>query len=154
MKVRLAEREDIDQLIRMRWDFSIEHNSEIKTVPEEYAVFEAECQAFFNRAFDGDKWVFWVAETDGVVVSHIFLERIEKVPRPGRVTRPFLYMTNVYTKPEFRGKGVGSQLLSAVNEWAEQDKNEFIIVWPSDEGVPFYERNGYTRCVEPLEKVF
>lgn len=154
MKLRMAEPSDIEQLIRMRWDFTIEDYPNIKTGNEEYKAFEVECTEFFSRAFEAGNWAFWVAEIDNVIASHIFLQMIEKVPRPGRITYPFLYMTNVYTKPEYRGQGVGSKLLDAVNKWAEQQKSEFIIVWPSESAVPFYERKGYQKCGDPLEKVF
>jgi len=63
-------------------------------------------------------------------------------------------MTNVYTIPEYRGQGIGSELLSNINEWANEQKYEFIIVWPSDEGVSFYNKNGYKHCKEPMEIIF
>lgn len=87
-------------------------------------------------------------------VAYIYIELIRKVPRPGRVTNPFAYMTNVYTLPEYRGKGIGSILITKVNEWAAKMNYEFIIVWPSDTGIEFYSRNGYSLCKEPMEKHF
>lgn len=83
----------------------------------------------------------------------MYIELIEKVPRPGRITRPFAYMTNVYTIPEWRGKGVGGKLLSRINTWVKDNHYEFVIVWPSDEGTEFYKRHGYTQCQDPLEFV-
>ncbi|WP_372631490.1 GNAT family N-acetyltransferase [Cohnella sp.] len=61
------------------------------------------------------------------------------------------YMTNVYTDPEYRSRGIGSRLLQAIREWAAASKYEFIIVWPSEEGKEFYSRNGYTLCNDPME---
>jgi GNAT superfamily N-acetyltransferase len=95
----------------------------------------------------------WVAELDGLIVSHIYLEKIYKVPRPGRITHPFIYMTNVYTIPEYRGKGIGSKLIKEIEEWSRKQEFEFIIVWPSDWSVEFYQRNGYKHCSEPVELV-
>lgn len=60
-------------------------------------------------------------------------------------------MTNVYTIPEIRGEGIGSQLIAKVNEWSKEQKNEFIIVWPSETSIDFYKRNGYKHCKEPME---
>ncbi|WP_338080684.1 GNAT family N-acetyltransferase [Cohnella luojiensis] len=48
-----------------------------------------------------------VAETNGVIASRIYIQLIDKVPRPGRVTYPFAYMTNVYTDPDYRSRGIG-----------------------------------------------
>lgn len=153
MELRMANKLDIAQLIRMRWDFTLEDYPEMGKGTK-YNTFEKECGDFLEGAIDSRDWFIWVAENEGKIISHIYIELIKKVPRPGRVTNPFAYMTNVYTVPEFRGKGVGSKLLSKVNEWAAEMKYEFIIVWPSDTSIEFYGRNGYTHCKEPMEKHF
>ncbi|WP_059172393.1 GNAT family N-acetyltransferase [Bacillus sp. FJAT-27445] len=150
MRIRLAEKRDIEQLIKMRWDFTLE-DYPAAALESDYDAFELECRVFLENAMDGGRWFIWVAEEEGRIVSHIYIELIQKVPRPGRVTRPFAYMTNVYTVPEYRGKGIGSKLILAINEWVKDSKYEFIIVWPSEDGVPFYERNGYSHCKEPME---
>ncbi|WP_409273486.1 GNAT family N-acetyltransferase [Neobacillus sp. SCS-31] len=148
--IRLAEERDIDQLIKLRWDFTMEDYPS-SALDSDYKAFEMECKAFLEKAIDSGQWFIWIAEEEGRVLSHSYIELIQKVPRPGRVTRPFAYMTNVYTVPEYRGKGIGSQLITAINEWAKANQYEFIIVWPSEEGVHFYEKNGYSHCKEPME---
>lgn len=153
MKLRLAEKTDIDQLIKMRWDFTLEDYPEMGEGIE-YHSFEKECREFLETALDSGRWFVWIAEEEEEIISHIYIELIHKVPRPGRVTNPFAYMTNVYTAPECRGKGVGSKLLSKVNEWSKEINYEFIIVWPSETSVQFYERNGYSLCNEPMEQHF
>ena len=52
---------------------------------------------FLGNAINSGQWIIWVAEENKRVVSHIYIELIQKVPRPGRFTYPFAYMTNVYT---------------------------------------------------------
>jgi GTP cyclohydrolase III len=69
MNIRLAEEKDITQLIRMRWDFTIEHDQSKEQTP--YDAFEKECQAFLENAINGDQWYIWVAEENGKVVSQI-----------------------------------------------------------------------------------
>ncbi|WP_225229305.1 GNAT family N-acetyltransferase [Paenibacillus gallinarum] len=152
--IRTANKEDIDQLIRLRWDYTMEYDVEGKLKNENYDIFYNECRAFLLNIFQSRKWYVWIAEEDGIIVSNIYIELIHKVPRPGRITNPFAYMTNVYTKPDYRGKGIGSNLISQINDWAKESKYEFIIVWPSDEGVDFYKRNGYQHCKEPMENMF
>jgi GNAT superfamily N-acetyltransferase len=154
MEIRLARQEDIVSLIRMRWDFTLEHDTSGKVKEEDYAYFNDECREFLMNAIGGNDWYIWVAELDEKIVSHIFIELVHKVPRPGRITYPFAYMTNVYTLPDYRGKGIGSKLLTRINEWAKEQKYEFVIVWPSDESIEFYRRNGYRHCKEPMESMF
>mgnify|MGYP003548202598 FL=1 len=78
------------------------------------------------------------------------MELIHKVPRPGRITHPFVYMTNVYTIPAERNKGIGSNLLTVVNKWVDSNEYEFVIVWPSDDSIEFYKRKGYISCNEAM----
>jgi len=92
-----------------------------------------------------------VAEENDKIVSHIYIELIHKVPRLRRETYPFAYMTNVYTVPEYRGKGIGSKVLREINKWISENKYEFVIVWPSEDSIPYYERNRYVHCKEPME---
>ncbi|CAM3726695.1 GNAT family N-acetyltransferase [Mesobacillus thioparans] len=153
MEFRLATKQDIQHLIKMRWDFALEDYPKMGEGIE-YRSFEKECQHFLETALENGRWFVWVAEKEGEIISHIYIELIEKVPRPGRITKPFAYMTNVYTVPAYRGKGVGSELLSIVNSWVEENKFEFIIVWPSDKSINFYGKNGYTHCQEPMERHF
>ncbi|SFM47517.1 Predicted N-acetyltransferase YhbS [Gracilibacillus orientalis] len=149
MNLRLAETKDIKQLIRMRWDFTIEYD-ESKRI-QSFADFEKECQSFLENAIESDQWFIWIAEENGKVVSHIYIELIQKVPRPGKVTYPFAYMTNVYTVPEYRNMGVGSKILKTINKWIKENHYEFVIVWPSDESINYYKKNGYVHCTEPME---
>lgn len=153
MELRLAHEKDIDQLIKMRWDFTLEDYPKMGEGTE-YSTFEKECGDFLEEAIGSGEWFIWIAENDSRIVSHIYIELLKKVPRPGRITNPFAYMTNVYTVPEYRGQRVGSKLLFKVNEWAAEMKYEFIIVWPSESSIEFYGRNGYTHCKEPMEKHF
>ncbi|MFH5183827.1 GNAT family N-acetyltransferase [Paenibacillus sp. TAB 01] len=150
MNIRLAKNED--QLIRMRWDFTNEYN-ENKIEEDRYVDFYLECKSFLTKAINEDNWFIWVVDLDGLILSHIYLELIQKVPRPGRTTHPFIYMTNVYTLPEHRGQGLGSKLLKEIEAWSREKEYEFIIVWPSDWSTEFYERNGYKLCKEPMELI-
>ncbi len=149
MNIRLAEEKDIPQLIKMRWDFTIEYDESKQSAS--VADFEKECQVFLEDALNSGKWFVWVAEENGKILSHIYIELIQKVPRPGRKTYPFAYMTNVYTVPEFRNKGIGSKLLNTINKWIKENNYEFVIVWPSDESINYYEKNNYVLCKQPME---
>jgi GNAT superfamily N-acetyltransferase len=148
MNIRKALPQDIDQLVRMRWNFTNEDYPEVKA---DYDAFYTECRAFLEEALQGNRWSIWLAEVDGVIISHIFVQFIQKVPRPGRVTHPFAYMTNVYTLPEYRGQGIGSRIMQTIEQWGRDMLLEFIIVWPADDSVHFYEKNGYKLCTEPME---
>ena len=60
------------------------------------------------------------------------------------------YLTNVYTRPGVRGRGLGAKLLSATTEWACEHGLELLIVWPSELSQTLYHRHGFAATGEPL----
>ena len=65
--------------------------------------------------------------------------------------RRFGYITNTYTRPEARNRGLGSRLLKEVREWAVREDLELLIVWPSDRAAPFYQREGFSQRTEIMQ---
>ncbi|WP_054029052.1 GNAT family N-acetyltransferase [Bacillus sp. FJAT-28004] len=150
--VRLAILDDINELVRMRWEFSEEENSDITL---NYEEFHQTCSEFLVKAIKSGNWYIWVAEDSGIIVSHMYLQLIHKIPRPGKSPDPYYgYVTNVYTRPAFRNQGIGSEIHMAMEHWSKENKVEFLIVWPSSDSVKFYSRNGFFRCEEAMEKHF
>jgi GNAT superfamily N-acetyltransferase len=140
--IRLATKSDGPKLAQMRWDFHSEDKEPISQTIEEFAN---RFQVFLGEALDTGKWFVWVAEVEGQIVSHIFVYVVSKVPRPSRTTNAWGYVTNVYTTPNHRGRGVGSKLMEAVVHWARSEALELLLVWPSDDSADFYRRAGFIK---------
>jgi len=151
MIIRLASYSDIEALIKMRLDFTLEYSTNLIISESMYEEYYKETKLFLEKAIESKQWFIWIVEVNNEVVSHIFLELIHKVPRPGGKTNPFVYMTNVYTLPQFRSQGIGSKLLEHIKNWSKGNNYEFIIVWPSDKSIDFYKNNEYVHCIEPME---
>jgi GNAT superfamily N-acetyltransferase len=125
----------------MRWDFRLEESSDEPVHDQE--TFLQACVAFFQQGLASQQWTYLVAGCDGVIVSHVFVRRIDKVPKPNRLDNVFGYVTNVYTRPAYRGRGIGSELMAHVIEWAKAQDIECLLVGPSGRSVRFYERAGF-----------
>jgi GNAT superfamily N-acetyltransferase len=144
-RVRLATAEDVPTLTRMRRDFTFEDGP----APEQHG-YEESFAELVGRGIASGRWVVWVAELDGEIVSHMFVGLVDKIPRPTREPRRLGYLTNVYTAPAHRGRGIGAALLERVTAWAGESDVELLVVWPSDESVEFYERAGFASGRDPL----
>jgi len=143
MKYRLAIEEDFPQLAQMRWDFQVEDDAEKPIV--EKAEFLEKCIGYLQKSSARGDWTFWIAEENGEIISQMFVHTIESVPRPARLENLWGYLTNVYTKPAFRGRGTGAQLLQKVKLWAAEQDFELLIVSPSDDSIKFYGREGFAE---------
>ena len=141
--IRQAHVADADQLAKLRWDFSF-YYEEKPSVDERFQDFVVSFRSFITQALSSGKWAIWVAEEDGTLVSQMYVQRIDKVPRPGRFGKQYGYITNVYTLPEYRNKGIGTRLLRRVIAWAEEIALELLICWPSKDSREFYQRQGFT----------
>jgi GNAT superfamily N-acetyltransferase len=143
--IRRAKLSDVGQLIALRREFTFEDDEGAER-PE----YERECRAFLTEAIERERWQIWVAEADGRLVSHVYVALVDKVPRPIREHRRIAYLTNVYTRPEFRGRGIGGRLLERAQQAAREAEVELMLVWPSEESVEFYRRYGFSSPGEPL----
>ncbi|MCQ4087066.1 GNAT family N-acetyltransferase [Saccharibacillus sp. JS10] len=149
--MRTASSDDIAQLAEMRYDYTLEDHPELDITDEQKMDYTDEMHEFLEEAIGSEHWVVWVAEYGSEIVAHAYLELIRKVPRPGRTTQSFIYMTNVYTRPEHRGLGIGSRLTQVIEQWSRELDHDFIMVWPSGRGEDFYAKNGYSACSVPME---
>jgi GNAT superfamily N-acetyltransferase len=143
MKYRLAGKRDLPQLAAMRWSFQTENGMETPAV--EKAEFIRNCVEHLRQCFKEGDWAFWITEQNGEIVSHVFVKKINSLPRPARIENFWGYVTNVYTKPAFRRMGIGSELLRRVKLWAVEQDFELLIVSPGEEAVSFYRREGFTE---------
>ena len=107
---------------------------------------------FVRRALAAGTWTVWVAEADGRLLAHVYVEAVEKVPRPDRPAARWGYTTAVYTVPEVRNRGIGSRLLRRVTDWAAAEGLEFLLLWPSERSGPFYDRAGFGRSPDARER--
>ncbi|MEX2372775.1 MAG: GNAT family N-acetyltransferase, partial [Dehalococcoidia bacterium] len=50
---------------------------------------------------------------------------------------------NVYTRPQWRNRRIGADLMEWVKGWALGADLEFLILWPSEDSREFYARAGF-----------
>lgn len=102
----------------------------------------------------GHRFSVIVAELAGRLIGTVWLERVERVPRPSEVpAAPLGYVTFTFVEPEHRNEGVGRQMLDSLRREARSQDFETLIVWPSERSVSLYQRAGFRPPAEILEQV-
>jgi GNAT superfamily N-acetyltransferase len=144
--VRQATTDDVAELAAMRRAFAEEDPPSLVPRPD----FEEEFEEVVGAGLRDGSWVVWVVDVEGESASHAFVCVIRKVPTPVETPKYIGYLTNVYTRPSHRGRGLGGRLLEAVTEWAVQAGIELLVVWPSEESLTLYRRHGFSAGDEPL----
>ena len=144
---RLADEKDTDRLAELRWEF---RDGESPLDPAGKEAFLRTCSDFLKGAFDKE-YTCWVAVENEIIISHIYVVAVPKVPKPDKLDGIWGYVTAVYTVPEHRNKGIGSALMEKAKEWSRAQGLEHLIVWPSERSIPFYERAGFNGVNDVLE---
>ena len=147
MEYRLANEKDAARLAELRWQHKAEEEPLDIANREGFIDF---CSADLKTRLKDDLFC-WVAAENDVIVSHIYIIIVKKVPKPSKLDGIWGYTTAVYTVPGYRKKGIGSMLMDKVKEWCYERKLELLIVWPSERSIPFYERAGFSGINDIME---
>jgi GNAT superfamily N-acetyltransferase len=134
--IRRAEHADLAAIVQLRHEWTREEHGEIED-PD----FEENLAAWFAR--ERSRRIMWLAEDGDRPVGMMNLASYERMPRPGRALSRWGYLGNVFVRAEYRNRGIGSQLISAALNYADQNGFARVVLSPTDRSVPLYERAGF-----------
>lgn len=98
---------------------------------------------YFDQEISSGSYVTAVAELNGQLVSANGLIVYSKPPSITGGAGKVGYITNVYTLPEWRGRGVASDLMSLIVAYAKQARLDKLHLGATDSGIGLYERVGF-----------
>ena len=144
----IATKNDIDELIRLRIAYMIDDFGSV--TDEERAGMKKQLPDYFDRKL-GTELVAFVArdedravdETKGNIVSVAYLHIIEMPANSILLTGLFGDVLSVYTEPEYRGKGLCTQLMKNLIEYGKKRGLGRIDLLATDDGYPIYEKVGF-----------
>jgi len=148
--IRQATAADADEIARLRWNFSREWHE--PTESEE--AFLRRMAGEVRRYLASEQWSIWVAEDPAGalrLIANLFLQRVEKVPRPYPRPGAWGYVTNVYVDPAWRDEGIGQAIMDVAIASARDDGLDTLLLWPSERAIPFYERAGFAPATGAME---
>lgn len=100
-----------------------------------------------------DRRRVWLARhTEGYAVGMANAVVFTRMPVPGRGSARWIYVSNVFVRPEHRRVGVGRALMEAIVEWARAEGMVRIVLAPSEMSVPFYAALGF-RPADDLMRI-
>lgn len=151
MDIRMGKEDDYKQLAEMKWLHCEEDDRDyggncLAGVDKD--AFIAEFIAFLATH---QEYRIFVACDGKRIASAMFVYCIPKTPKPQRTAKSIAYLTNVYTRKEYRNKGIGTELLQAIKERLAKEHCEMLFAWPSANSVNWYLRNGFCAENEMLE---
>ena len=145
LKYRRAVREDIPSLMEIRKRQLLDEGQ----VPD--TKIDNELLNYFTRQFDHGNLIEWIGEEDGEIKAAAAIAFLEFPPAFSNPSGVKGYITNMYTAPDFRGKGIAAGMLDRLVNEARMRGVSTILLAASRMGAPVYSKYGFQRADEWME---
>ena len=136
----IANLNDIPELVRLRILYMIDDFGSI--TDEERAGMEKQLPRYFEREL-GKKLIAFVVRAEGRLVAAAYLLIIEKPANPFFLNGLDSEVLSVYTEEGYRGKGICTNLMRNMIDYAAEHKISRIDLMATDEGYPIYKKLGF-----------
>lgn len=109
---------------------------------DDLCVIKSSLPCYYEKHINDDLLVY-VARSENDIVSCAFLLIVEKPMSPSFITGKTGTVLNVYTKPEYRGRGYAKRLMTMMLEDAKAQDVSVIELKSTDEGYSLYKSVGF-----------
>jgi GNAT superfamily N-acetyltransferase len=140
--IRQATLEDAPILVDLRLAFQ----RELEPI-EDAATWDQHMQAvrrYITERLTSGELYMWVAEIENQIVATGALILEPKPPTQKNPSGLEAFVFNMYTLPEWRGKGLASQILDEMVGFAKEREAGRVWLYASEQGEPVYARAGFT----------
>jgi GNAT superfamily N-acetyltransferase len=147
--IRRATVDDIEALVQHRVAMQSENADGVEV---DWAAVRDACRRYFAETLPSDIFVVFVAEAEGRIVATSGVSFVSRPPSPTSFLQCEGYVTNVYTVPAWRGRGVATALLNATIEYAQNQGARLVYLHTSDAGRSVYQKLGFAQYPPYMER--
>ena len=148
-RIRLATLDDLDELVRLRLDFLGEVGS-LKAGADGGELGEA-MRDYMARKMPSGAFLAWVAEADGAIVATSGVTIFERPPNGANLSGLEAYLSNMYTLPGWRGRGLGTALVETIVAHLKATHVRRIWLHATEQGRPVYAKAGFVPSETDME---
>ena len=135
-----ANMNDIDELIRLRLAFIAEDAGALSSRQEQ--CIEEQLRDYFNRKL-GKELIAFIARDEERIVAVAYLLLMEMPANARLLNGLYGEVLNVYTLPEYRGKGLCTTLMQQLIEYGKKCGLGCIDLSATENGYPIYIKLGF-----------
>ena len=140
VEFRRATREDVAAFAAIRVEFL----TLIRTI-EDADEFYRHTLDYLYAHIDQDDLLIYLAVDQGKIVSTCMACLFQTAPLPSCITGRSAELLNVYTLSDYRRMGLAETLIRLLIEALQQRGVEKVLLDYTDDGLPLYEKLGFTR---------
>src|SRR6266487_158025 len=150
--VRRATLNDVDALAQLRLKL-FQETGELQSDEAPPALLEA-TQTYLRTHLLTERFLSWIAEADGEMIGISGVVFLEKPPTQTHPSGREAYVMNMYTLPQWRGKGIATALLQEIRRFVKTTNARRIWLSTTADGKHMYEENGFTPTQDEMELVW
>ncbi len=139
--LRLATKDDIQQIVELRIKFIKEIRIDAPT--DKMDEYREVMSNYLKKEMSSGNFIAWLAVANNEIIATSGLITIQRQPQLWNMTGQEVYIMNMYTKPEWRRKGIGTAILEKLIEEARNRCIEAIKLHATPMGKTFYEKRGF-----------
>ena len=148
MEIREAGVEDIEAVVDLRVAFMREA---FPGMEMDEGEFREVTRRYVADKLPKDEFLVWFAEEDGQVVGMSGLIFYHRPPIITYQSEHRAYLLNMYTKPEWRRRGVATALIRHLLEYVKTTPAKQITLHATDTGRLVYEQLGFTPILDEMK---
>ena len=141
MNARMANEKDVDNLIKIRFDYFTTEKWEVTNDMRNRIC--SELQQYYLKHLNVDFFAAFIEDDIGKIISTAFLVVFEKPANLSWPTGKTGMILNVLTYPEYRKMGYASKTMNLLIEEAKKQDVSYIELSASDLGKPLYKKLGF-----------
>ena len=149
IQIRQATIQDLNVL--MQWRMEVLH--EVFSIPSEQSVteLESENRRYYQTELPQGGHIACFAYVGEEIVGCGGICLYHEMPSPDNLNGKCAYLMNIYTRPQFRGHGIGNRIVRCLVEQARQRHISKIYLETSDKGRPLYQTIGFADMKDMMK---
>lgn len=139
-----ADINDLDSLVKLRIEYLIEDYGDISE--NQLTQISEKLPDYYLRHLNKDFFAY-VCREEEKIISCCFLYITEKPSNPAFINGKTGTVLNVYTKPEYRKKGIAGKLIRLLISDSEKMGLDFVELKATDAGYNLYKSIGFEDVI-------
>ena len=139
--IRIATIDIIDCLVKFRIQLLKEVNKNIENY--NWNKYFEKLKYYYLDAFVNGKVVAFLAEESGKIVAVSIMCFYNIVPLLSNLEGTIAFLSDMYTIPEYRNRGIGIKLLKSIMEYTKKLGYAKVVLNATDAGRKFYKKYGF-----------
>ncbi len=149
VQIKQATIEQIDQLMKWRMEVLSEVFEDWKQ-ENQSDLYEANLK-YYNEMLISENHIAVFAKVGGVTVGCGGICIYQEMPSPDNPSGYCAYLMNIYTRKEFRGQGIATQVVKYLIRQVRERNIDKIYLETSERGRILYEKLGFENMVDYMK---